>query len=57
VQVKARKIRVFRRAGTRKNEKDVLDFFQLVGTNAFGLTLFEQPFQPLVSEALDHDVG
>jgi hypothetical protein len=42
MQVKARKIRVFRLAGTRKNEKDVCDFSQLVGTDAFGLTLFEQ---------------
>ena len=40
--MKARKIRVFRLAGTRKNEKDVFVLFQLVGTDAFGLTLFEQ---------------
>ena len=57
VQVKAGKIHIFRLAGTRKNEQDVFDFFQLVGTDAFGLALFEQPFQPLVSETPDHDAG
>ena len=54
VQPKPWKIHIARLAGAAKDKKDVLDFFNVVLTNTFDLTVLKQPFSPLCVKEPDH---
>jgi hypothetical protein len=55
MQPEAGQIHVLRFAGTIQDGKNVFHFLDVICLEAFGLTIFKQPFQPFVPEASNHD--
>jgi hypothetical protein len=47
-------VHVFRLAGTVQNGKDIFYFLEVIGADAFGFPVLEEPFEALVPEALNH---
>jgi hypothetical protein len=54
VEVETGKVHVFRLTGTVQDSHDVLDFLEVIGADAFGFPILEEPFEALMPEALNH---
>jgi hypothetical protein len=56
MQPEAGQVHVFRLAGSIEDGEDIFYFIDMVRTDPFGLALFEQPFEPFMLEASNHDL-
>ena len=54
MEAKTGEVHVLRLAGTVQNGQDVLNFLEVIGADAFGFPVLEEPFEALMPEALDH---
>jgi hypothetical protein len=54
VQAKAGQVHIVGRFGAVQDEKNILDFLDQVGTDAFPIPILEKPLQSLVPEILYH---
>jgi len=56
MQPEAGQVHVFRLAGSIEDGEDIFYFIDMVRTDPFGLALFEQPLEPFMLEASNHDL-
>ena len=56
MESEARQVHVFRLAGSIEDGEDIFYFIDMIRADPFGLALFEQPFEPFMPEASNHDL-
>jgi hypothetical protein len=56
VEPEAGQVHVFRLACSIKNGEDIFHFIDMIRADSLILAVFEQPFEPFMPEASNHDL-